>query len=74
MAAAASVIAGTRYEGAWDDGTYHYDLVLAFTSVGKGRTQPVEGTTEWTLRAGPGMESKFGESAVESWKGQLENS
>ena len=45
-----SVVAGQRYSGAWDDGSYRYDLVLGFTAV--DRKHNVEGTTEWTHRSG----------------------
>lgn len=63
-----SVVAGQRYSGAWDDGSYRYDLVLGFTAV--DRKHNVEGTTEWTHRSGLGDE-KAGKTAVESWKGKL---
>ena len=61
MYPAMSVVAGQRYSGAWDDGSYRYDLVLGFTAV--DRKHNVEGTTEWTHRSGLGDE-KAGKSTV----------
>ena len=57
---------GQRWRGTWDDRTYRFDLLLQVTTAGES---DLEGTTEWTLRAGPDLEDKYGEKAVERWKG-----